>query len=124
MAPRNPSGQEKPKKPKIKVVKSKKKAESARLARLTIQRRTVILMLVFGVAAFAALFAQIYKLTITEHEELQDRASRQQTMSTTISASRGSIYDRNGELLAISSSADTIFLDPKVIQERADAACV
>ncbi len=120
MAPRNPSGQEKPKKPKIKVVKSKKKAESARMARLTIQRRTLILMLVFGVAAFAALFAQVYRLTITQHEELQDRASRQQTMSTTISASRGSIYDRNGELLAISSSADTIFLDPKVIQERAD----
>ena len=32
----------------------------------------------------------------------------------------GTIYDRNGETLAISATADTIFLDPKMIQERAD----
>lgn len=99
--------------------KVKRKQENARLARLTIQRRTLVLMLVFGVIAFLALFAQAYELTIVEHEDLQDRASQQQTASTVISASRGSIFDRNGELLAVSASADTIFLDPKAISDRA-----
>ena len=78
-------------------------------------------MLGFGVAAFLALFAKAYDLTINQHDELQARASRQQTSSTTISASRGTIYDRNGVILAKSATADTVFLDPVVIKKQADA---
>ena len=100
--------------------KSKRQPDAARKAKLTIQRRTLYLLMVFGVFSFLALFAKAYDLTINQHEEMQERASSQQTQSTTISASRGTIYDRNGETLAISATADTVFLDPKMIQERAD----
>ena len=75
-------------------------------------------MLVFGVLTFTALFFKIYDLTINRHEEMQARASKQQTQSVTISASRGTIYDRNGKTLAISATADTVFLDPAAIQAR------
>ena len=98
----------------------KRQPDAARKAKLTIQRRTLYLLMVFGVVSFLALFAKAYDLTINRHEEMQERASNQQTQSTTISASRGTIYDRNGETLAISATADTVFLDPKMIQERAD----
>ncbi len=97
----------------------KKKKASVRLAKLVIQRRALALLLVFGVLSFLALFAQAYDLTINQNKELQDLASSQQMLSTTLSASRGSIYDRNGITLAISATADTIFLDPQVIEERA-----
>ena len=97
----------------------KKKPDMARRAKLVIQRRTLCLLLVFGVASFLALFAKAYDLTINQHAELQERASRQQTQSTTISASRGTIYDRNGVALAKSATADTVFLDPNVLQKRA-----
>ncbi len=97
-----------------------RKPNSARLAKLVIQRRTLALLLVFGVAAFLALFAKAYDLTITQHDDLQDRASTQQMRSTVISASRGAIYDRNGVTLAISASADTVFLDPNAIAKYAD----
>ena len=97
----------------------KKKLDSARLAKLTIQRRTLVLLLVFGVATFLALFAKAYDLTINQHEEMKERASGQQMKSTTISASRGSILDRNGTVLAMSASADTVFLDPKAINDYA-----
>ena len=100
--------------------KPKRQPDAARKAKLTIQRRTLYLLMVFGVFSFLALFAKAYDLTINQHEEMQERASSQQTQSTTISASRGTIYDRNGETLAISATADTVFLDPKMIQERAD----
>ena len=100
--------------------KPKRQPDAARKAKLTIQRRTMYLLMVFGVFSFLALFAKAYDLTINQHEEMQERASSQQTQSTTISASRGTIYDRNGETLAISATADTVFLDPKMIQERAD----
>ena len=98
----------------------KKKPDMARRAKLVIQRRTLCLLLVFGVASFLALFAKAYDLTINQHAELQERASRQQTQSTTISASRGTIYDRNGVALAKSATADTVFLDPNVLQKRAE----
>ena len=103
-----------------KMPKVKKKPDMARRAKLVIQRRTLCLLLVFGVASFLALFAKAYDLTINQHAELQERASRQQTQSTTISASRGTIYDRNGVALAKSATADTVFLDPNVLQKRAE----
>ena len=99
----------------------KRKEENARRASQTIQRRTVIFAAVFVVAAFTALFMQLYHLQITEHESLQGRAVNQQTLSTTISASRGTIYDRSGNILAISASAETVFISPLEIAERAAA---
>ncbi len=97
----------------------KRQPDAARRAKLTIQRRTLYLLLIFGVASFAALFIKVYDLTINQHRDMQERASTQQTRSTTISASRGTIYDRNGNVLAISATADTIFLDPAAIETRA-----
>lgn len=97
----------------------KRKTDPARRAKRTIQLRTLCLMVIFGICTFTALFFKIYDLTITRHDELKERASRQQTQSTTISASRGTIYDRNGRTLAVSATADTVFLDPKAIQTRA-----
>ena len=44
----------------------KRQPNSARLAKLVIQRRTLALLLVFGVASFLALFAKAYELTITQ----------------------------------------------------------
>ena len=100
--------------------KPQRKPDSARLAKLIIQRRTLALLLVFGVASFLALFAKAYDLTINQYDEMKERASNQQMRSTVITASRGSIYDRSGTILAMSASADNVFLDPNAIQRRAD----
>ena len=99
--------------------KPKRPDDSARKAKQIIQRRTIYLLLLFGVASFLAVFAKAYDLTMNQGDELKARASKQQTQSTTISASRGTIYDRNGTILAISAMADTVFLDPKAIQDYA-----
>ena len=120
MAPKAPNRRPVPPKA-AKASKEKRKQDTHRRAKAVIQRRTIYLMLGFGVAAFLALFAKAYDLTINQHDELQARASRQQTSSTTISASRGTIYDRNGVILAKSATADTVFLDPVVIKKQADA---
>ena len=45
-------------------------------------------------------------------EELQSKAVNQQTRRTVVTASRGTIYDTAGNILAISSSAETIILSP------------
>jgi len=94
----------------------KRRPESARRANRIIQTRT--LLGVFGVVTFVMLFTKLYHWQITEHEELQSIAVRQQTLRTTVDASRGTIYDRNGTILAMSASAETIFLSPKEILEN------
>ena len=96
----------------------KRRPESARRANRIIQTRTLLLLGVFGVLAFVLLFAKLYHWQITEHDELQSVAVRQQTLRTTVEASRGTIYDRNGTILAMSASAEEIFLSPKEIVEN------
>ena len=96
----------------------KRRPESARRANRIIQTRTLLLLGVFGVLTFVLLFAKLYHWQITEHDELQSVAVRQQTLRTTVEASRGIIYDRNGTILAMSASAEDIFLSPKEIVEN------
>ena len=96
----------------------KRRPESARRANRIIQTRTLLLLGVFGVLTFVLLFTKLYHWQITKHEELQSIAVRQQTLRTTVDASRGTIYDRNGTILAMSASAETIFLSPKEIMEN------
>ena len=96
----------------------KRRPESARRANRIIQTRTLLLLGVFGVLAFVLPFAKLYHWQITEHDELQSVAVRQQTLRTTVEASRGTIYDRNGTILAMSASAEDIFLSPKEIVEN------
>lgn len=96
----------------------KRRPESARRANRIIQTRTLLLLGVFGVLTFVLLFAKLYHWQITEHDELQSVAVRQQTLRTTVEASRGTIYDRSGTILAMSASAEEIFLSPKEIVEN------
>jgi len=95
----------------------KRKPASARRANRTIGVRTLLLLALFGVATFILLFRQLYNWQIVRHDELQDIAVRQQTLRTTVSASRGTIYDRNGRALAISSTAENILLSPRDIEK-------
>ncbi len=94
-----------------------RKETSAKRATKVLRSRTLLLAAVLGIAAFAALFCRLYYLQIIRHEELQEKAVAQQTRSSTITASRGTIYDASGEILAISASAETIFISPHEIAE-------
>uniref|UniRef100_UPI00307D13FD penicillin-binding transpeptidase domain-containing protein n=2 Tax=Oscillospiraceae TaxID=216572 RepID=UPI00307D13FD len=75
------------------------------------------IMLLLGVASFTVLFWKLYDLQINRHDELKAEAVGQQTDSMVISASRGTIYDKNGEIMAISYSTETVLLDPGGVQD-------
>lgn len=98
-----------------------RKSESARRANQVIRSRTVLIMAILGVATFVVLFWKLYDLQINQHEEMQEKAVNQQTRSAVISASRGTIYDRNGNTLAVSATAETINISPKEIQEYVES---
>ena len=89
-----------------------RKSESIRRANRIIQTRSFVLMILMGAVMFVLLFFRLFDLQITRHEELQSKAVNQQTRRTVVTASRGTIYDTAGNILAISSSAETIILSP------------
>jgi len=74
-------------------------------------------MVVCGIVAFSVLIAQLYKVMIKEHDKYEQMAIEQQTRETTVSAMRGTIFDADGNVLAISATAYTVFISPYEIQK-------
>ena len=98
----------------------RRKSNAARRANQVIRSRTVLLMALLGIGTFLVLFFKLYDLQINQHEAMQEKAVNQQTRSAVITASRGTIYDRSGLTVAISATAETIFISPKEIAAFVD----
>ncbi len=79
-------------------------------------RRTLFLLSVCGMAAFLVLGARLYQIQIVQHDEYEAAAIAQQVRETTVSAARGTIYDRNGVVLAMSAGVDTVYISPAEIE--------
>jgi stage V sporulation protein D (sporulation-specific penicillin-binding protein) len=77
-----------------------------------VHNRTFWLIVICGVAAFCALGARLFDLQVVQHDELEAKAIGQQTRDAVIKASRGTIYDANGKVLAISATTETVYIDP------------
>lgn len=75
------------------------------------------LMICLGILSFCAVAAMLVKLMLIDHDKYEEKAIRNQTRSTSVTASRGTIYDRNMNVLAASSSVENIFLDPLELQQ-------
>ncbi|MEG1917311.1 MAG: penicillin-binding transpeptidase domain-containing protein [Oscillospiraceae bacterium] len=103
----------------------KRKKESARRANRTVRNRTMLLMAILGVATFLVLFFRLYYLQIVQYDELRTKALKQQTRSTVVTASRGTIYDKNGYIMAISATAETVFVSPaEILENKEDPALI
>ncbi len=86
-----------------------------------VRRGVFVLLILFGIAAFAVVAGRLVKLMLIDHEYYQSKAISNQTRSTSVTASRGTIYDRNMEVLAASVSVENIFLDPlELYQNKVD----
>ena len=85
-------------------------------------RRILILGGIFGVAAFVILFAKLWQLQVVEHEKLEGQAVTQQTREVTSSANRGTIYDTNGDVLAISADVQNVILSPRDVASSVEVA--
>ena len=88
----------------------------------TMLRRALFLLAVCGVAAFAVLIFQLFRLQILRHDELESAALQQQLRRTSIPASRGTIYDRTGRVLAMSATTYTVYLSPAEIAMNGEDA--
>ena len=103
--------------PRTKEQKQANREQNQRANR-TILRRTLVLMVLCGVIAFVPLIGTLYHLMITEHDYYNEKAIKNQTRSTNLTATRGVIYDANMNVLASSSTVEPVFIDPNEIAEQ------
>ena len=90
-------------------------AAQSQRANRTILRRTLFLMILCGIVLFIPLIITLYKLMIVDHDKYEELAINNQTRYTNLTASRGVIYDRNMNVLATSTTVETVFIDPNEI---------
>ena len=104
------------------MAKKERKREFARVRADSGQHRRIIaIMILLGVAAFVPLMIQLYQLMITDFDYYSNLALRNQTRTTNVTAHRGTIYDRNMNILAYSQTVENVYLDPHELkQSKAD----
>ena len=84
-------------------------------------RRILAVMALLGIAAFVPVALRLHRLMVVDYEYYSGLALRNQTRSTTVTAHRGTIYDRNMNILACSESVENVYLDPHELkQSKAD----
>ena len=106
--------------------KKPRKKEYARIRGDTGQHRRIIaVMLVLGIAAFVPVALRLYQLMIADYDYYSQLALRNQTRTTSVTADRGVIYDRNMNIMALSVSVENVYLDPHELrQSKADIALI
>lgn len=87
---------------------------------VSVRRAVLIALGVLGILAFGVLAGRLFQLMILQHDYYEAKAIRNQTRSTSVTASRGTIYDRNMNVLAASESVENIFLDPLELDRNSD----
>ena len=80
----------------------------------------IILACSVALLCFAVLIGRLFYIQIVEMEEYQRQAAETQLAVTQIAANRGTIYDANGNKLAMSSTAWTICIAPNYIENDMD----
>jgi cell division protein FtsI (penicillin-binding protein 3) len=99
------------------MVSRKNRPHAHKPARRFEARRALVLAGLMGFWMLA-LGARLYHLQIIQYGEFVARALRQQQRSIEIAPKRGTIYDRQGNALAMSVAVDSVFAVPTEIPDR------
>ncbi len=80
-------------------------------------KRRLNLLIIFPIAVIAGYIAySIFKVAVLESGYWRALANGQQLQSTVVSASRGTIYDSQGSVLAQSATVYTVYCDPVMLK--------
>ena len=89
------------------------------IAPTPLMRRRLFFAILSALLAIAvAISCILYYYSVTQSEYYRAKANSQQLRSYTISANRGTIYDRKNKILAQSTTVWDVVLDPKYISEN------
>src|SRR5262249_47993181 len=82
-----------------------------------LRNRTVVFAAILA-CAFVALLARLTHLQVVKHEEYSRLAESQHAKTIALKARRGPILDRNGQVLAVSARAESLYALTSRIDER------
>ncbi|WP_027717326.1 stage V sporulation protein D [Desulfovirgula thermocuniculi] len=82
-----------------------------------ITRRRMAVLLYLATAALLALTGRLAWIQFARGAELQEKALELRTRDIPVEAKRGNIYDRNGQLLVTSVSADSLYAIPYLVTD-------
>lgn len=92
--------------------KTKKTVKMTDKPAVYMKRRLKIGTLAGACLMVAAIIATMIRYAVVEADNLKEFANAQQLDSKVVNATRGSIYDANGDVLARSATVYTVFIDP------------
>lgn len=81
-------------------------------------------LLIAFVAVVAAVALRLFWLQVVDGPRLASEAESRRTNVVTLTARRGTIYDRNGKVLAMSVECQTIYANPKAVENASAVAQV
>ena len=81
-------------------------------------KNRLLLVCLAMILFFSIIVGALFYWQIIASDRLQRKALGQWTSTSTVAASRGTIYDSTGEALAISGASKTLNVKPKVIMEE------
>ena len=82
------------------------------------RKRRMILMMIFSFILLLIIIFRIGWIQFVQGTKLQEMAKAQQTLNRPISPKRGTIYDRNKQVLAVSASAQSVTINPTIIKQE------
>lgn len=85
------------------------------------RRRLNIWLVIPFAVIFVYIIITIFNVSVKDGKKWQALANSQQLKSTSVSASRGTIYDSNGTVLAQSATVYTVYADPKMLASQLKA---
>ena len=81
-------------------------------------KKRIRIMLFIVIIIFIILLIRLFWIQVIQGKKLKQMAREQQNLDREISAKRGVIYDRNGEILAMSASSEMITINPNNIPKE------
>ena len=80
-------------------------------------RRITVVMAALGLAAFLPVGVRLWSLMVRDYDYYAGLALKNQTRTTKVSARRGSILDRNMNVLATNVGVENVYLDPHELKQ-------
>lgn len=90
----------------------------SKLPEKNIRMRLLAVTGIMVIVGFGMVIHSLYKIQLKEGDFYQQRAIAQQLRTTSITANRGVIYDRNGKMLAASATVWTVLFSPADITDE------
>ena len=81
------------------------------------QRRIAFVMALLGAAAFLPAAVRLFGLMVVSYDTWSALALSNQSRTTAVQTARGTIYDRNFNILAGSETVENVYIDPRELEQ-------